>query len=74
MRVPRTARRSNQATLKEINAEYSLEELLLKLKFPNWPLGEKSKNSSENILTLGKTEDKKRRRWQRMRWLVSITN
>ena len=74
MRVPRTARRSNQATLKEINAEYSLEELLLKLKFQNWPLGAKSKSSSENILTLGKTEDKKRRRWQRMRWLVSITN
>ena len=62
------ARRSNQSFLKEINPEYSLEELMLKLKLQYFPM------SLENTLMLGKTEDKKRRGWQRRRWLDSITD
>ena len=72
LRVPWTAWRSNQSILKEINPEYSLEGLMLKLKpstSATWweePL--------EKTLLLGKVKDKRRRRWQRMRWLDRITN
>ena len=56
MRVLRTARRSNQSTLKEINPEYSLEELLLKLKFQNFGHLMQRANSLQKTLMLGKTE------------------
>ena len=72
MRVPWTARRSNQSILKEINPEYSLEGLLLKLKFfghLSWRA-----DSLEKTLMLGKTEGKRRRGPQRMRSLDDITN
>ena len=74
MRVPWTARRSNQSILKEINLEYSLEELMLKLKL-HWfgHLMERA-NSLEKTLMLGKIEGKRSRGWQRMRWLDDITN
>ena len=73
MRVPWTARRSNQSILKEINLEYSLEELMLKLKL-HWfgHLMERA-NSLEKTLMLGKIEGKRSRGWQRMRWLDDIT-
>ena len=66
-RVPWTARRSNQSILKEINPEYSLEGLLLKL----WHFGHlmRRTDSLEKTLTLGKTEGKRKRGWQRMKWL-----
>ena len=73
MRVPWTARRSNQSTLKEISPEYSLEGLMLKLKLQNFGHLMQRANSLEKILMLGKTEGK-RREQQRMRWLGSITN
>ena len=71
LRVPWTARRANQPILKEINPEYSLEELMLKLKlqyfgYPMWRT-----NSLEKTLMLEKIGGK-RREWQRMRWLDSI--
>ena len=69
-RIPWTARRSNQSILKEINPEYSLEGLLLKLIL--WPYDTKSR-LLEKTLMLGKIEGKRRRGWQRMRWLDSIT-
>ena len=72
MRVPWTARRSNQSILKEINPEYSLEGLMLKLCY--FGLLMQRANSLENTLMLGKTEDKRRRRQQRMRWLDGITD
>ena len=74
MRVLWTARRSNQSILKEINSEYSLEELMLKLKL-HWfgHLMERA-NSLEKTLMLGKIEGKRSRGWQRMRWLDDITN
>ena len=63
---------SNQSILKEINPEYSLGRLMLKLQyFGNW-MGRA--NSLEKTLMLGKTEGKRRRGWQRMRWLDSITD
>ena len=74
MRVSWTARRSNQSILKEINPEYSLEGLMLKLKllyFGHLMLGA---HSLEKSLMLGKTEGKSRREQQRMSWLNSITN
>ena len=72
MRVPGTARRSNQSILKEINPEYSLEGLMLKLQ--NFGHLMQRANSLEKTLMLGKTEGKRRRGQQRMRWLDGITN
>ena len=74
MRVPWTARRSNQSILKEINPEYSLEGLMLKLKLQYFGHLMQRADSMEKTLMLGKTEGKWRRGWQRMRWLDSITN
>ena len=74
LRVPWTARRSNQPILKEINPEYSLEELLLKLKLQYFGHLRRRANLLEKTLILGKTEGKRRRGWQRMRWLDGITN
>ena len=74
LRVPWTARRSNQSILKEINPEYSFEGLMLKLKrqyFGHWMWGA---NSLEKTVMLGKMEGRRRRGRQRMRWLGSITN
>ena len=72
MRIPPTARRSNQSALKEINPEYSLERLMLKLHYFGQLM--QSVNSLEKTLMLGETEGKWRRQWQRMRWVDSITN
>ena len=72
-RVTWTARRSNQSILKEINLEYSLEGLMLKLKLQYFAYLTRRADSLEKILILGKIEGK-RRRWQRMRWLDSTTN
>ena len=74
MRIPWTARRSNQSILKEINPEYSLEGLRLKLK-PQY-LGHmvQRADSLEKTLRLGKSEGKRRRGWQRMKCLDSISN
>ena len=74
LRVPWTARRSNQAFLKEINPEYSLEGLLLKLKLQSYGHLMWRVDSSEKTLMLGKIEGKRRRGQQRMRWLDSITD
>ena len=74
MRVPWTVRRSNQSILKEINSEYSLEGLMLKLKLQYFGYLMQRADSLEKILMLGKTEGKTRRRQQRVRWLDSITN
>ena len=73
LRVPWTARRSNQSILKEINPEYSLDGLLLKLKLQLWPPDAKS-DSLEKTLMLGKIEGKRRRGLQNIRWLDSITD
>ena len=72
MRVPWTARRSNQSILKEINPEYSLERLRLKLKFQYFGYLIQRTNLLEKILILGKVEGKRRRRQQGMRWFDSI--
>jgi len=74
LRVPWTARRSNQSILKEISPEYSLEELILKLKLQYFGHLMRRINSFEKTLMLGKIEGGKRRGWQRMRWLDGITN
>ena len=74
MRVPWTARRSNQSILKKINLEYSLEELMLKLKLQYFGHMIKRANSIEKTLMLGKTEARKRRGQQRTRWLDGITD
>ena len=74
MRVPWTVRKSNQSILKEINPEYSLEGLMLKLKLQYFGHLMQKANSLQKTLMLGKTEDKRRRRWQRMRWLGSVTD
>ena len=74
LRVPWTARRSNQSILKEINPEYSLERLILKLKFQYFGHLMWRANSLQKTLRLGKIEGRRRREWQRMRWLVGITN
>ena len=73
MRVPWTARRSNQSILKEISPEYSLEGLMLKLKLQYFGYLMQRTDSLENTLMLGKIEGR-RRGWQRMRWLDGITN
>ena len=70
MRVPWTARRSNKSVLKEINPEYSLEGLMLKLKFQYFGY---LMHSWKKTLILGKTESKGRSGQERMRWLDSIT-
>ena len=70
MRVPWTARRSNQPILKEINPDYSLEGLMLKLQYFGHLM--RRANSLEKTLMLGKIEDKRRRGQQRMRWLDGI--
>ena len=73
MRVPWTARRSNQSILKEINTEYSLERLMLKLKLQSFGHLMQRTDSLEKILMLGKIEGRRRRERQRMRWLGGIT-
>ena len=73
MRVRWTAGRSNQSILKEINPDYSLEGLVLKLKLQYFGHLMRRANSLEKTLMLGKTEGKRRRGWQRMRWLDGIT-
>ena len=70
LRVPWTARRSSQSILKEINPEYSLEGLMLKLQFFGHLM--RRADSWEKTLMLGKTEGKRRGGWQRMRWLDGI--
>ena len=74
LRVPWTARRSNQSILKEINPESSLEESMLKLKLQNFGHLMQRTVSLEKYLILGKTEGRRRRGWQRMRWLDGITD
>ena len=74
MRATWTARRSNQSVLKEINPEYSLEELMLKLKLQYFGYLMGRVDSLEKILMLGSTEGRGRRGRQRMRWLDGITD
>ena len=74
MRVPWTTRSSNKSILKEINPEYSLEELMLKLKLEYFGHLMQRADSLERTLMLGKIEDTRRRGQQRMRWLDGITN
>ena len=74
LRVPWTARRSNQSNLKEINPRYSLEGLMLKLKFQYFGHLMWRTDSLEKTLVLGKIEGGKRRGRQRMRWLDGITD
>ena len=74
LRVPWTARRSNQYILKEISPEYSLEGLMLKLKFQYFGHLVWRTDSFEKILMLGRTEGGRIMGWQRMRWLDGITN
>ena len=72
MRVPWTVRRSNQPILKEINPEYSLKGLMLKLKLQYFGHLMQRVDSLEKTLVLGKIEGRKRRGQQRMRWLDSV--
>ena len=74
MRVPWTARRSNQSILKEITPDYSLEGLMLKLKLQYFGHLMQRADSFEKTLMLGKIEGKRRREQQRMRWLNGITD
>ena len=74
MRVPWTARRSNKSILKEISPEYSLEGLMLKLKFQYFGHLMRRTDSLEKTLTLGKIEGGRRKGQQRMRWLDGITD
>ena len=74
LRVPWTARRSSQSILKEINPEYSLEGLMLKLKLQYFGHMMRRTDSLEKTLVLGKIEGWRRRGWQRMRWLDGITD
>ena len=73
-RVPWTTRRSNQSILKEISSKYSLEGLMLKLKLQYFGHLMWRTNLLEKTLMLGKIEGKRRREWQRMRWLDGITD
>ena len=73
MRVPWTERRSNQSIQKEISSEYSMEGLMLKLKFQYFGHLMQRTDSQEKTLMLGKTEGRKKRGQQRMRWLDGIT-
>ena len=72
LRVPWTARRSNQSILKEISPEYSLEGLMLKLKFQYFAHLMRRTDSLEKTQMLEKTEGRRRRGWQSMRWLDGI--
>ena len=74
LRVPWTARRSNQSILKEISPECSLEGLILKLKLQYFGHLMQRADSLEKSLMLGKIEGRRRRGWQRMRWLDGITD
>ena len=74
LRVPWTARRSNQSILKEISPEYSLEGLMLKLKFQHFGHLMWRTDSLEKTLMLEKIEGRRRRGWQRMWWLDGIIN
>ena len=74
LRVPWTARRLNQSILKEINLEYSLEELMLKVKLQHFGHLMQRANSLEKTVMLGKTEGKRRTRWQRIRCLDCTTD
>ena len=74
LRVPWTARRYNQSILKEISPEYSLEGLMLKLKPQYFGHLIRRTDSFEKTLMLGKIEGRRRRGWQRMRWLDGITD
>ena len=74
LRVPWTARRSNQSILKEISPEYPLEGLMLKVKLPYFGHLIRRTDSFEKTLILGKTEGRRRRGKQRMRWLNGITD
>ena len=74
LRVPWTARRSNQSTLKEISPEYSLEGLMLKLKLQSFGHLMQRADSLEKTLMLGKIEGGRRRGWPRMKWLDGITD
>ena len=73
LRAPWTARRSNQSILKEISPKYSLERLTLKQKLQSFGHLMQRADSLEKTLMLGKTEGRRRREWQRMRWLDGIT-
>ena len=72
MRVPWTARRSSTSILREVGPDYSLEGLTLKLQYFGHLM--QRADSLEKTLILGKMEGKRRRGWQRMRWLDSVTN
>ena len=72
LRVPWTARRSNQSILKEVSPEYSLEGRMLKLKLQYFGHLMQSIDSLEKTLILGKIKGRRRRGWQRMRWLDGI--
>ena len=74
LRVPWTARRSNQSILKENSPEYSLEGLMLKLKLQYFGHLMRRANSFEKTLMVGNMEGRRRRGWQRMRWLDGITD
>ena len=74
LRVPCTARKSNQSILKEVNPEYSLEGLMLKLKLQYFGHLMRRAHSLEKTLMLQKIEDRRRRGQQRMRWLDDTTN
>ena len=74
MRVPWTAKRSNQSILKEISPDYSLEELMLKLKLQSFDHLMRRADSFEKTLMLGKIEGRRRRGRQKMRWLDGITD
>ena len=74
LRVPWTVRRSNQSNLKEISPECSLEGRMLKLKLQSFGHLMRRTDSFEKTLMVGKIEHRRRRGWQRMRWLDGITN
>ena len=74
MRVPWTARKSNQSILKEINPEYSLEGLMQKVKLQYFGHLMQNTNSVEKTLMMGKIQGRRRRGQQRIRWLDGITN
>ena len=74
LRVPWTAKKSNQSILKEISPEYSFEGLMLKLKLQYFGHMMRRTNSLEKTLMLEKIEGRRRRGWQRMRWLDGITD
>ena len=74
MRAPWTAKRSNQSILKEINPEYSLEGLMLRLKLQYFGHLMQTPDSLEKTLMLGKMEGRRRRGRQRMRWLDGVTD